>query len=167
MKKHFYLLFLLFLFISRVDAKEIYTYTEWLDYYPTDVEEYRIETEDRYYWYKENDDGSRDTTSELLSNMDGYTKIEESKKTFYRVNNGPLIIYDTDGNLVYDAMYCIKSVCNYKYVKEYIPNQGEVPISNNPKTGDNIIIYLIIFIVCSIIMQKNNLVLSNRFKVTN
>ena len=72
MKKHFYLLFLLFLFISRVDAKEIYTYTEWFDYYPTDVEEYRIETEDRYYWYKENDDGSRDTTSELLSNMDGH-----------------------------------------------------------------------------------------------
>ena len=167
MKKHFYFLFLIFLFTSRVNAKELYTYTDWFDYYPTGVEEYRIETEDRYYWYKENDDGSRDTTSELLPSMDGYTKIEESKKTFYRVNNGPIIIIDLNGNLLYEANSCIKRMCHYYHVNEYVPNSNEAMVSDNPKTGDNIIIYLVLFILSIIIMRKNNLVLSNRFKSSN
>jgi len=168
MKKHFFLL-LIILSLVNVNAKELYTYTEWFDFYPDNVEKYRIESEDRYLWTKEytNEEGKvvKDTTNEYYAHLDGYTKIDDSLKTFYRVNNGPVIIFNSNNEIVYDSFKCIKNICRYKSVTPYSKTDNKIVNVENPKTSDNIDIYIVLFIVSYVIIRKNNLLLSNCFKI--
>lgn len=176
MKKVFVFILSL-LFVSVVYSEEIpYEYTEWFDYYPEGVNEVRIESQDRYLWFKiENDEEIR--TEEYYDFLEGYEKIEESKKTFYRVINSSYIILDADSNLVKDDIECRKAFCTKMSITPYNPNQEddeppkppEEEIIVNPDTNDPICIYYSLLVVCFfslllIIYRKIYLVMSNRWK---
>lgn len=85
-------------------------------------------------------------TSEYYSELDGYEKIEESKKMFYRYITSNVILYDVSGKVVFDDKLCQKSICIAKIIeepKEVEPEEEPVEPPNeeiieNPKTLDNI-----------------------------
>ena len=139
MKKYF-LCLLLFLYASKIYAFE-YEYTPWFDHYPQGVEEFRIESEERYLWYKE-ENGETIKTEEYFKELDGYIKIEESVKTFYRVLNSKEVYVDSKGNLVTDPHSCIKTRCKVLKLVPYTENEE----NNNPNTKDDIDYYISLFI---------------------
>lgn len=180
--KRFLIVILSMFLCMLVHAEEIeYIYSEWVDYYPEGVEEIRIESQDRYKWYKiENDE--RIETEEYYDYLEGYEKIEETKKTFYRVINSEYIVLDASGRLVKDYHYCDKHICIETKVEPFVPKEVEeetpdIPeptkppeeVIINPNTFDPIYVYYSLLFVCIIVTiginhRKIFLVLSNRFK---
>lgn len=81
-------------------------------------------------------------TDEYYSNLEGYEKIENSKKIFYRYITNKVILYDVEGNVVFDEKLCQKSICIAKIMEEPKEEKPEQPpnedIVENPKTLDNI-----------------------------
>ena len=183
MKRFLMVMLSIFCLCSFVYAKEIeYIYSEWFDYYPEGVEEVRIESQDRYKWYKiEND--NRIETEEYYDYLEGYEKILESKKTFYRVINSEYIILDNYGRLVKNLDYCNKNICMEIKIKPFVPKEEDIPLPPsppkttspseeviiNPDTFDPINVYYSLLIICFILTitinhRKIFLVLSKRWK---
>ena len=153
-----FIVFLLFVVLSKVKAEEfVYIYTDWFDYFPSDVESFRIQSEDRYKWYRINDNGDYEETDEYYSTLDGYERIDDSIKTYYRVINNEFVIFDNEGNLIKDTNQCLKVFCAQVYLKKYEPHEEvptvpevdhEEPIIN-PDTYDGIYNYIGLFIISS------------------
>ena len=172
--KKIFLIILSFLFcfvFEKVHASEYITYSDYQEEYPSWLNSKFIESEDRYLWYREiineeTNEVEREETQEYYKELEGYIKIEESKKTFYRYITNPRVILDGSGNLVYDDAECAKMYC----VVVRMPTKPVEEIIENPKTYDNIFVFLIIAFISfiSIVLlldnYKINLVLSNRFK---
>ena len=126
----------------------------------------------------------KEVTEEYYVTLDGYKKIEDSKKTFYRYITNDYLVIDGYNNIVEDPeRYCVKSFCTIVYLtKPNVPEQEETveeeppketpKIPSNPKTLDNIYYYmmalLMSFTILIVLNRKNLrkifLVLSNRFK---
>ena len=123
MKGLFKILVMVFILsINSIVLAEEYNfiYSEWFDYYPNEVENFRVQSEER--------------------TENGVTK------TYYRVLNNPVVFFDKNGNLVKNPESCIKSYCKAVLLNEYIPNKTETVNEkieiNNPKTLDTIDIYV-------------------------
>ena len=171
MKKIIIAILSLFLCICTTQATVIeYIYSDWFDYYPEGINEARIDSEDRYRWYKiENDE--RIETEEYYNYLEGYEKIEESKKTYYRVINSDYIIIDVDGKLVHDHEECRKVFCYKIRVQPFTPeepSEPEEPIEIvNPDTSDPLYMYYYSFIISLFVLISCGiiyLVLSKRWK---
>ncbi len=158
------LIFILFfcLFINKVSAESYITYSDWQEEYPYWLDEMFIESEDRYLWYREvlnseTNEIEREETEEYYKELDGYIRIEESKKTFYRYITNDRVLIDGHGNLVYNINYCIKNYCSRVALPkkpEGSPNEIE-----NPKTYDNIFVFMILGFISfvSIILSVNTI----------
>ena len=167
MKKIFIIIICSFLFLNTINAEEFnFIYSEWIDYYPSGVEEFRIVSEDRYLFERTYTDSNGNSvyekTSEYYTELEGYTRIESSKKTFYKVINNSVVFVDENDNLVTNTVLCIKShYCKTKRLLRFIPSTNEVINEkieiDNPKTGDNINTYLALFMISTIIMLKYKL----------
>ncbi len=147
--KNIFAVILFLMCIIKVNADLVYNYTDWFDYYPSDVEEYRIQSEERYLWYKEftDSDGNikKETTNEYFKEKEGYTKVEGSSKMFYRVLHNCTIILGPNNNLIENSQWCIKNRgCYYVVLGSYEVQTHEE--NNNPDTSDNISVYLSFFI---------------------
>ena len=165
MKRLFYVILSTLLFICF--CKEVYAYddivfiySDWVDYYPEGVESIRIESQDRYLWYKE-EDGQSFETEDYYDYLEGYEKIEDSKKTFYRVINNEYIVINGNGELIKNFDYCRKVFCTKIYITPFVPKEEEpTPPDNppdeeiliNPDTFDPINTYIISFILCIFII---------------
>ena len=173
MKKILFI-FLFFFLLNNIYAKEYITYSSWGEEYPDWLDTIFIESENRYLWYREvlneeTNELEREETTEYYKELDGYIKIEESLKTFYRYITNNLVLFDSYGNIVYDDAYCNKNYCSLKRIpdKPIEENPNEI---ENPKTYDNIFVFLIISfisfvsIVVLIKLRKINLVMSNQMK---
>lgn len=172
--KRFFIVILSIIFLcENINAEEItFVYTEWFDYYPIGVNSIRIESKDMYRWFKIEDD-NRIETEEYYDELEGYEKIEESKKTFYRVINNDYILINRYGQIVRDTNECIKALCTRRKMEKYIPHKEEEPNEEeptiNPNTFDPIYLYYFSLMVCILILvllnhRKINLVMSNRWK---
>ena len=143
--------FFIFVCTYNVKAEEYLVYSDWQEEYPYWLRPIYIQSEDRYLWYREivNSDTNeieREETKEYYKELDGYIKIEESVKTFYRYVTNDFVLYDGQGNLVYDDEYCMKEFC--RSIK--LPKKPEEPPEEeiiNPKTNDNIFVFLILFFI--------------------
>lgn len=149
MKKIYFILlsFLLCLCIDKVYATEYITYSEWSEEYPYWLKEKFIQSEERYLWYRkilnsETNEIEREETTTYYKELDGYIKIEESMKMFYRYITNDRVLIDGQGNIVYDIDYCYKEYCS----RVRLPSRPveEEPEIENPKTYDNIFVLIII-----------------------
>lgn len=107
-------------------------------------------------------------TNDYYKEYDGYQKIEESETMFYRYITNDKVLVDGFGRLVTDRYYCVKEDCYVKYVIRE-EKEEETPQTENPKTIDNINIYIYLFLISFVILviiyrRKIFLVLSNLFK---
>ena len=124
MKKILFL-FLFFVLLNNLYAQEYITYSSWQEEYPYWLDTIFIESEERYLWYREiiNEETGeleREETSEYYKELDGYIKIEESIKTFYRYITNKLVLFDSHGNIVYDDTYCQNTFANHsKFPRTY------------------------------------------------
>ena len=106
-------------------------------------------------------------TDDYYKEYDGYKKIEESETIYYRYITNDAVLLDGGGRLVTDRTYCIKEDCYVKYITKEEPEK-EIVVEN-PKTIDNIYIYVILVTLSFIALifiyrRKIYLVLSNLFK---
>ena len=114
----------------------------------------------------------QEITDEYLKNCSGCTRIDDSKKTFYRYIKNDYVIIDTFGNVVDGDDACLKNFCMIEYLeyKEEKPKEKVVKV-NNPKTYDGVDKYIILSIISTLLIimfmfhKKIFLVLSNRFKL--
>ncbi len=109
----------------------------------------------------------RVVTDDYYKEYDGYKKIEESETIYYRYITNDAVLLDGGGRLVTDRTYCIKEDCYVKYITKEEPEK-EIVVEN-PKTIDNIYIYVILVTLSFIALifiyrRKIYLVLSNLFK---
>lgn len=176
MKKILFILvsFLFFICSCKIKADEYLVYSDWSEEYPYWLSPLFIQSEDRYLWYREilnseTNEIEKEETAEYYKELDGYIKIEESMKAFYRYITNNRVFFDGEGNLVYDNEYCIKEYC--RSVKLPLkPEEEPEEIIDNPKTYDNIFVFLIISFISIIFIillkndRKKDLVLSNRMK---
>ena len=171
MKKILFIILLSFLCIYRVHADTM-VYSNWIDYYPEGVDEFRIESEVRYRWFKIDEDGNRHETSDYYTEYEDYEIIEGSEKTYYRVINNEYVYITADGEYTFDSNECKKIFCAIVFLKPFEETQPEIPTIEtpeepiNPETLDNIYLYLsmlivYIFIIIIYFYQKRNLVMSN------
>ncbi len=147
-----FLFLLLISFCVNVKALDTeFIYTDWFDYYPDDVEEVRIESEDRYRWYKIDEDGNRHETKDYFAEYEGYQIIEGTKKTFYRVINNAEVLRLKSGQLTLDRERCQKTFCMLITLKPYVIKPPEEPPATeeitNPETLDNINTYVYLFVI--------------------
>ena len=112
----------------------------------------------------------KDITDEYYKELDGYTKIEDSKKTFYRYITNEYVLTGLGGIILKNDSFCRKNFCKIVYVtkKEKVEEEEEIVV-NNPQTIDNIYYYIVIFLVSVLVLliiarRKIYLVLSKRFK---
>ena len=162
MKKFFmFILLLLFVVLPKIHAEEFeFIYTDWFDYFPDDVDSFRIQSEDRYKWYIINDNGDYEETDDYYSELEGYIRIDDSLKTFYRVINTDYVVFDNNGNLVYDLNKCIKRFCMKIQLEKYEihEEEEETPIEPheeiiiNPDTYDGIYNYYILFTISTVLL---------------
>ena len=118
--KNFFLFAIFLIFTSKLSAETfIFEYSEWSENYPTGVDEWIVESEERYKWT----DGE-DITEEYYSNYkEGYYKLENDHKTYYRYITNDAVVVDSQNNFVTDLGYCVKEKCyiikqkNQKYLK--------------------------------------------------
>lgn len=166
--------FFMFICFNNVNAMEYLVYSDWQEEYPYWLKPIYIQSEDRYLWYREiinneTNEIEREETNEYYKELEGYIKIEESLKTFYRYVTNEFVLYDGKGNLVYDDDDCIKEYCSMRRLPKKPDEIVEEEIEN-PKTYDNIFLFLIISFISfvSIVLlineRKINLVLSKRMK---
>lgn len=165
MKKIFIIVFLFLIITCNeiIYAQDYITYSDWQEEYPYWLDSIFIESEDRYLWINTT---TGEETTEYYKELDGYTKIEESKKTFYRYITNKTVLFNSKGEIVYDMTYCYKSFCTRKTIPEK-PTEPEEII--NPKTYDNIYVFLILSFLSFVSLvlisfKKINLVMSNQFK---
>ena len=156
MKKCIVFILSLLLF-SVVYAKPYLVYTSWSTVFPEGVEEFRIESEDRYLWSRINEDGEYEQTDEYYAYLEGYERIDDSIKTFYRVINSEKIMFNSMGSLVTDTNECSKVFCIVYRIKKYEePHEEEQTRTEvetiNPETYDGIYNYLVCFTICTIII---------------
>ena len=150
MKKIYILffLFLLFNLIGKVNAKEYIQYSEWTIEYPYWLGSIFIESESRFLWYREiiNDETGevkREETKEYYKELDGYIKIEGSEKKFYRYISNKYVLLDGSSKVVYNDSFCIKEYCSLVKLPDK-PEEQKPEVIDNPKTYDNIFVFLII-----------------------
>ncbi len=127
-----------------------------------------------------------EVTEDYYYELEGYEKIESSKKTYYRYITSDYILVSSYGIIVDDYAHCRKYFCRVVYVvkedeePEEPVKEVEEPVEEkeveepkeemiNPTTLDNVYIYfsLLFFSIISIVFiykKKIYLVLSNRFK---
>ena len=127
MKNKKFFLFLIFLiFTSKLSAETfIFEYSEWSENYPKRVDEWIVESEERYKWT----DGE-DITEEYYSNYkEGYYKLENDHKTYYRYITNDAVVVDSQNNFVTDLGYCVKEKCYIIKLDKYrnIEEEPEVP----------------------------------------
>lgn len=106
-------------------------------------------------------------TDDYYKEYDDYQKIDSSETIYYRYITNDRVLVDGWGNLVTDKYYCNKEECYVKYVVR--EEKEENPPTENPKTIDNINIYICLFLASFMILiviyrRKIFLVLSNLFK---
>ena len=89
--------------------------------------------------------------------MEGYEKIEDSKKIFYRYITSKVILYDVNGNVVFDEKLCQKNICIAKIMEEPKEEKSEQPpgedIIENPKTLDNIEECVLVSVISLVIIS--------------
>ena len=173
MRKVLMVIFSMFLLCEIVHCKEIdYIYSDWEEKYPEEIEEIRIESQDRYRWFTIEDE-NRIETEEYYDYLEGYEKIEDSKKTFYRYIISDYIILNARGELVKDSEECRKEFCTRINLKppsnEEEPDEDVVEEIVNPNTFDPIYIYYYVFMIGFLVLiivniGKIYLVMSNRWK---
>lgn len=156
MKKIFKFLFSLVLILNvyKIYASEIQlTYSEWSLMYPSGLDASFIESEDRYHFYKVVDN-QIEYIDEYYTELDGYIKDEESKRTFYRYITNPMLVFNSENEMLLDYQeYCKKNFC---FIKSFVepnmtdlsekiegPNYSttdmfEISSTVPPMTGDNI-----------------------------
>lgn len=145
----FILSFLLCSFVYKVHAETYIVYSEWSEEYPYWLRPIYYQSEERFLWYREvlNDETNeleREETTEYYKELDGYIKIEESSKMFYRYITNSFILLDGERNIVYDNEYCVKNFCTSVRLPKK-PEVVEPPEEiENPKTYDNIFVFMII-----------------------
>ncbi len=92
---------------------------------------------------------------EYYSYLEGYKKDETTAKEFCRYITNEYVLVNEDGNLVLDESECVKENCMMYYVikKDVINEENnnieeeEEVIPSNPKTYDNINIYIVRIII--------------------
>ena len=143
--KKIILFLLLFICIDKVHAEYYprYTYSEFSPNYPVGYDSRFVDSEDRYLWYREITDPetaevTREETTAYYKELDGYIRIEESKKTFYRYITSPFVYINGNGEIVGDTEFCKKEICYVLWIKR---NEEEEEIIN-PQTFDNIYLYI-------------------------
>lgn len=124
--KKFFLFAIFLIFTSKLSAETfIFEYSEWSENYPKGVDEWIVESEERYKWT----DGE-DITEEYYSNYkEGYYKLENDHKTYYRYITNDAIVVDSQNNFVTDLGYCVKEKCYIIKLDKYrnIEEEPEVP----------------------------------------
>lgn len=100
--------------------------------------EYYIYIDKLYKTYNIN----REYIDEYYTQYDGYEKDENSVKTFYRYITNDYVFLNYKGDIVKSKDYCSKHVCKMLYVNPSKNNTVE-----NPKTGDHIYKYIILFYI--------------------
>ena len=160
MKKTIFILSCLFS-ISFVYATEFeFIYSNWSSVFPEGVESFRIQSEDRYLFSRINEQGDYEQTDEYYTELEGYERIEESKKTFYRVINNSYVVFNRHGQLVLNDNECKKVFCVQVQLEKYEEHSNEIvppveekpPETINPETYDGIYKYLAYFFICLIII---------------
>ena len=156
------LFFILSLFVFNIVYAEEYhfVYTQWSSVFPQGVESFRIQAEERYRWYRINEQGDFEETDEYFTNLDGYEKIEDSLRVFYRVLNNDYVVFNSNGELIEDLNRCRKVFCTRINLKKYEEPKEEEPIIEepvtpspiNPETYDGIYNYIFFFIICLVII---------------
>lgn len=140
--KKFFLFAILLIFTSKLSAETfIFEYSEWSENYPKGVDEWIVESEERYKWT----DGE-DITEEYYSNYkEGYYKLENDHKTYYRYITNDAVVVDSQNNFVSDLNYCVKEKCyiikldKYRNIEEEpeVPKEPEEPEEpETPKTPE-------------------------------
>lgn len=96
-------------------------------------------------------DIEKEYINEYYKELEGYKKIEESEKMFYRYITNDYIITNVKGEIVKDLDYCEKSACTIKYI---IKPEEEIIEEIPPKTEDiiNKNIILLMFSLISLII---------------
>lgn len=124
--KKFFLFAIFLIFTSKLSAETfIFEYSEWSENYPKGVDEWIVESEERYKWT----DGE-DITEEYYSNYkEGYYKLENDHKTYYRYITNDAVVVDSQNNFVTDLGYCVKEKCYIIKLDKYrkIEEEPEVP----------------------------------------
>lgn len=86
-------------------------------------------------------------SDDYYKELDGYTKDESTKKTYYRYITNDEVYYSEFYHIaIPDKEYCVKNRC----IK--VSTKKETTIINNPQTIDDIDIYFILIIVSFIII---------------
>ena len=167
----FFLSLILILGITRVKASTIeLNYSEWSTLYPSGLDSSFIESEDRYHFYRVQDN-QIEYTDEYYTQLEGYIKDEPSKTTFYRYITNSTLVFNAKNELLLDySDYCKKNFCYVKTFREPtmvdLNSKLEGPDYTNtdmfelntisaPMTGDNIIFSFIILgisVVCLILL---------------
>jgi hypothetical protein len=161
-----------------VFAKELtLSYSDWSTYYPSNIPEVFVQRETRYHFYKVvngqvvYDDG-------YYTELDGYTKDEQSAREFYRYITNDYLLFNGYNELVLDDVYCVKSFCyminrgnptmvstDEKFDPEYTNNDiPNVTGETVPFTGDQVIYYFIGFFL-SIITVVSILIIKRRKQI--
>ena len=101
---------MMLVFSTTVFAKPLdYPYSEWSTLYPSGLDERFIDSEVRYRWYKF-ENGEVDYTEDYYTELEGYTRDDNSAKTFYRYITKNLVI-DGYNNVLQDDDYCRVNWC--------------------------------------------------------
>lgn len=143
--KKFFLFAIFLIFTSKLSAETfIFEYSDWSENYPKGVDEWIVESEERYKWT----DGE-DITEEYYSNYkEGYYKLENDHKTYYRYITNDAVVVDSQNNFVTDLGYCVKEKCyiikldKYRNIEEEpeVPEEPEVieepKVPETPKTSE-------------------------------
>ena len=138
---------------NLIKSQTYYTYIDKL--YKT----YNIDRQETEEYYKDYNDKS-------------YSKLESSKKMFYRYITNDVVIFDALGNLVEDPEeYCKKQYCQaienkIEIIEPKIPeDKKEIPKKvNNPKTLDNIYYYFILLFLSLLIICLTMIINKKKIK---
>lgn len=128
--KKFFLFAIFLIFTSKLSAETfIFEYSNWSENYPKGVDEWIVESEERYKWT----DGE-DITEEYYSNYkEGYYKLENDHKTYYRYITNDAVVVDSQNNFVTDLGYCVKEKCYIIKLDKYRNIEEEPEVSEEPE----------------------------------
>ncbi len=131
--KKFFLFAIFWIFTSKLSAETfIIEYSEWSENYPKGVDEWIVESEERYKWT----DGE-DITEEYYNNYkEGYYKLENDYKTYYRYITNDTVVVDSQNNFVTNLDYCKKEKCYIIKLDKYRNIEEEPEIPEEPETPE-------------------------------
>ena len=131
--KKFFLFAIFLIFTSKLSAETfIIEYSEWSENYPKGVDEWIVESEERYKWT----DGE-DITEEYYNNYkEGYYKLENDYKTYYRYITNDTVVVDSQNNFVTNLDYCKKEKCYIIKLDKYRNIEEEPEIPEEPETPE-------------------------------